>query len=203
MQTYVEILNKLKERFPEELIKYREGPKKKVGNEWKEQQFAYIPTDYLHERLDLVLGLNWNWEILGNSSIKFQKQTKQKQYRQDGSNKYDLIDIVKEVEQVVVWGRLVIKVDENTFSFRDSFGGCDVGYGSQAGDSFKIADSNAFKKACYKFGIGRYLGLEGLETDSLTEENFNKPKDLSNVKKSFLSSQVNTPVKKSSNPFAK
>jgi hypothetical protein len=168
-QTIDQILNKFKERFPDEVIKVREGPKKKVKGQWVEQLFQYIPTDHLHERLDEVCGLFWTWEILGNTIITVTKNIKEKVYKNPDADRYDLVDKQKTVEQVIVWGRLSILLPGlETPINREAFGGCDVSYGSQAGDSFKIADSNAFKKACYKFGIGRYLGLEGLEDEITT-----------------------------------
>ena len=164
-QSIDHILSKFKERFPDEVIKAREGPKKKVGGKWVGQIFQYIPTDHLHERLDDVCGIYWTWEILGHTVITVTKNSKEKVYKDD-SDRYDLVDKQKIVDQVVVWGRLSILLPGLPMPInREAFGGCDVSYGSQAGDSFKIADSNAFKKACYKFGIGRYLGLEGLEDE--------------------------------------
>lgn len=203
------ILKQLKERFPDDVVKKREGPKKKVNGRWIEQFFSYIPTDHLHERLDDTCGLNWNWEILGHSQLSFNKFGKAKKYNADGDG-YTLVEEEKKVEQIVIWGRLTIRLEDGSTTSRDAFGGCDLTYGSQAGDSFKIADSNAFKKACYKFGIGRYLGLEGLEDALVPEQtytNFNKPANpYANKNQAAAKPNVNIQITKkgvSTNPFQK
>lgn len=174
MEKYKEILDALKMDFPEESIKFREGPKKNGKIQW----FKYIPTDLLHERLDEVLGLNWTWSVLDNNTITVKKMKKEYPggYNPGQKNNYTMVEY--SVEQVAVLGRLTITLPDGTSVWRDGFGGCDMNYGTQAGDPFKIADSNAFKKACYKFGIGRYLGLEALDDDpaaSAHQEQGNNP----------------------------
>jgi hypothetical protein len=172
------ILNQLKGRFPDEVVKKRIGPNKKVDGKWVQQYFDYIPTDHLHERLDAVLSLNWSWEIVDKLRISFIKAVKVK--KDDENGRYHFEEEEKEVEQVIVCGKLTIVLPDGRTVVREALGGCDITYGSQAGDSYKIADSNAFKKACYKFGIGRYLGIEGAEEDQ----------------------HEKTPLTKSSNPFS-
>lgn len=157
MQKYETILDALKERFPQEQVKQREGPAKKVNGQWEKQMFNYVPTPYLQERLDKVLGLNWGWETLSDMVIKVVKSIKD--YK---TNEYK----VKEVEQVVTKGRLTIHLGDGQVRYREAYGGCDLNYGSQSGDAFKIADSNAFKKACLKFGVAAYLATDGLEEDT-------------------------------------
>jgi len=146
----LEILGQLKEEFPPEQVKQREGPKKNGQVQW----FSYIATDDLHERLDAVLGPNWDWEVMNSNTIAV---TKVKDDWKDGK-KVGKIEIKQ--EHVIVLGRLTVSLPSGVKIKRDAFGGCETNYGSQAGDPYKIADSGAFKKACYKLGIGRYLGLE-------------------------------------------
>lgn len=157
-KTSLDILNKLKEPFPEEIIKYREGPYDKIAKQT--QYFKYIPSEHLQERLDSILGLGWSWEITKAETVKIIKEVKQysKEKDENGRSSYSMVE--KEVEQVIVLGKLTLRLPDDTTSVRDSLGGCDVTYGVQAGDPFKIASSNAFKKACLEFGIGRYIAIE-------------------------------------------
>lgn len=157
------LLVRLKERFPQDLEKSREGPKKydKASRSWKPVHFTYIPNVYVSERLDDVVGLNWNWEVVDTKIITVKKEVKDKV--PSGGDQYTYVTRETSVEQVSMLGRLTIHLPSGKSVFRDAWGGSDLDKGSQAGDAFKIADSNAFKKAAYKFGIASYLGMDGME----------------------------------------
>ena len=81
---------------------------------------------------------------------------------------------------------------------RDSFGGCDLNYGTAAGDPHKIADSNAFRKACDKFGLAREVGGEEFNSNAKPVSGFTKPQTFSNSNTASTQSQTT-----SSNPFIK
>ena len=162
-----EILADLKAKFPDDVVKRREGPKKKDHTgKFVTQWFSYVPTDNLSERLDEVLGFNWSWEILDHCISTYTKMVSVEDgvWANSGKPKYKRVP--KESAMVAVRGRLKIFLPSGREIVRDAYGGCEMNYGSQAGDSFKIADSNAFKKACIKLGLCRYFALEGhMESD--------------------------------------
>lgn len=148
----LDILDALKERFPDEIIEEREGPKKKNPQTgyWEPLWFKYIPVPHVIERLDNVLGLGWSWEVLESKQYTatkrvYNKDTKENTYENE--------------EHVAVLGRLTIEID-GIKTRRDGWGGCELNKGAQAGDCYKIADSNALRKTAAKFGIGSYLAFD-------------------------------------------
>jgi len=161
-EIFNESLEKLKEKFPAEIVKSRPGPKKKLPNgRWVETKFDYIPDSEIRERLDEVFPLSWEWTVLETKIYTVKKLVKKY------ANGKEISRDLEDVEQVAVLGRLTLTIDDRTDSSgsktavsRDSWGGCDLKGGNQPGDSFKIATTNAFKKAAYLFGIGSYIGLE-------------------------------------------
>jgi hypothetical protein len=145
-----QVLTKLKEPFPADQIKSREGPKKN-GQPTK---FSYVATEHLQTRLEEVLGPQWDWTVISSSLQKVNKvKARWENNRKVGEDSV-------EVEQVIVHGRLTIHLPSGLIIHRDSFGGCDLNYGTTAGDPHKIADSNAFRKACDKLGLAREVGGE-------------------------------------------
>lgn len=154
------VFSKLKEEFPSNQVKQREGPKKKMPNgRWEPVMFNYIPEPYVRERLDTVLPLAWDWTVLTEKEYSVVKS----KYNKDTNQSTDI-----EVKQVVVRGRLTLHLADGFCVHREAFGGSDLEKGSQAGDPYKIASSNAFKKAAYMFGVGAYLGLvDDADTDAV------------------------------------
>ena len=67
------ILEALKAPFEKHQEKKRKGPWDKKTR--KNKYFIYIPVHFIWERLDKVLGVSWNWEILEEKSISFRKKT--------------------------------------------------------------------------------------------------------------------------------
>jgi hypothetical protein len=155
----LEILAELKKPFPEEILEKKDGPKKQINGVWVRLKFFYIPAEHLHERLDEVFGLKWSWELKETKIVDVTKEKKEKQYA-NGERVGTTSKIVEE-KQVITFGRLYAHLPSGRVVTRDACGGCDITYGTTVGDAFKIADSNAFRKACIKLGIGRYLILEG------------------------------------------
>lgn len=183
----LDILEGLKKEFPADQVRKREGNKKKnpETGQYETQWFDYIPTNFVSERLDSVLGLNWSWQVL---------ETKEYAVTKSSYNKATESYTSKQVMHVAVLGRLLIHLPDNNNVFRDAWGGCELDKGGQAGDCYKIADSNAFKKAAYKFGVGGYLGIAALENSDLREDMNQRP-----AKNSFRKTNNGTP--KSKNPF--
>ena len=174
------ILKKLKEEFPSNKIKSRKGPKNK--------RFSYIPEPLVKERLDSVLPLSWSWAV---KEYKLYRSPKEGYKPEDNY----------EVLEVAVLGRLTLDITPEYSVYRDAWGGSDMDKGSQPGDPFKIADSNAFKKAALKFGVGAYLALAGeslLEEEASVESGYasNNPFQNKKVKK-----KNNTDSASSDNPF--
>lgn len=153
-----EILNKLQAPFPPEQIKSREGPKKNGQPTY----FSYVPTEFLQQRLDSVLGLNWTWTVVAST---IEKITKTKAIWE---NRQKVGEELVQTEQVIVHGRLSLQLPDGDLVHRDAFGGCDLNYGTSAGDPHKIADSNAFKKACDKFGLAKEVGGEEFKNSKST-----------------------------------
>lgn len=151
-----DFLDQLKARFDDKILEKRDGPKRRLDDgTWVKKTFFYIPVDNLQERLDEVFGLNWAWEVSHQSVIEVEKEKKQYENGRETGK-----ELVKE-KQVIVVGKLTLFLPDGRSVSRDGCGGCDSTHGMSAGDAFKIADSNAFRKACHRFGMGRYLSLEG------------------------------------------
>lgn len=195
----LDVLTELKKPFPEEILEKKPGPNKKVGNQWIKQNFFYIPSENLHERLDDVLGLNWSWEIKESMVVDVTKEKSKKEYV-NGEMTGTTTKVVDE-KQVIVFGRLYATLPGGRVVTRDACGGCDITYGTTVGDPFKIADSNAFRKACMKLGIGRYLALEGKAEIADQKGGYNKSVD--NTQSPFTNKQQsnNNSNNNSGNPF--
>jgi hypothetical protein len=107
----------------------------------KKGKFSYIPEPVVRNRLQEVLGLDWDFEITNETITKF-----------------------KDKEAIVVKGRLSAALPSGRTVVREGFGGSLLSNGMTAGDGHKSAASNALKKAAYLLGVGAYLGLDGLES---------------------------------------
>jgi len=149
----IEKLAQLKEPFAEDQVRSRTGADNK--------EFKYIPTILVTERLDQVFPLAWSWEILDNRVDK-SVRNKRTGYNKDTQPWTPIMEDVT-VEVVSVLGRLSFQLSETKVVFRDAWGGADAGKGSASGDDFKIAATNAMKKAAYMFGVGGHIGLDVLE----------------------------------------
>lgn len=145
----IDILNALTQKFDPSLLKERNG-------------FTYIPEPLVRDRLTAVLGFDWDWVILKHELVPFNQENKNLTY-------YTKERDPREHLQVIVHGSLTIKLPNGQVARRDAFGGSALISGSMAGDAFKAASSNAFKKAAYLFGIGAYLGMDDLESTDDTK----------------------------------
>ena len=143
------ILEQLRANFPDEVIKYRKIPGK--GN----NQLAYIPVNYIIKRLNDVLGLKWNWEIISVETgidykrqfLGFDKETRKPMHEQ------------QEIPAIKVVGCLSIVLPDGLIIRRHGIGGASYEQGGAIGDREKIASSNALKRAAWKYGIGTYLAF--------------------------------------------
>lgn len=155
----LKVIEKLKEPFEGKQEKKRKGPWDKSTNSHK--YFKYIPVDIIQERLDNVLGTNWNWEILSVETTSFRKKTGGYKDRKTGNYiEENIIDLPASS----VTGRLTITFPSGKIVSRDGIGGATIDKGLDGGDAQKIAASNALKKAASLFGVGAYLSLEGNDT---------------------------------------
>lgn len=178
------LLSRLKAEFPPDQIKQRKGPTKKIGNKFVKTTLKYIPTTYVVGRLDDVFPLSWSWE---NKDCKVYTGTK----RVFNNEQHDYESGQEtQVEHIAVLGRLTIILPNGQSVYRDGWGGSELLKGSQAGDGFKIAASNAFKKAALNFGVGLYLAVEGLEEEDSVE------KEQVNSKKTVKSTKTKNPFRK-------
>jgi len=154
-----QLLDNLKRPFADNEVESRPGPKRKRGNKWVEMKFSYIPEPYVRQRLDEVLPLAWSWEVKEYKIYQVTKPVK------GNSTEETYL-----AEEIAILGRLTLYFQDGTSVFRDAWGGSSLAKGSQEGDSFKIADSNAFKKAALKFGIGSYLAVDLEKHTESTED---------------------------------
>jgi len=137
-QTDTEVFERLSERFDESDVKSRPGGGGK--------RFKYLPEPVVRNRLSEVLGLNWDWEIVSETETEFRGK-----------------------QCIIVRGRLTITLPESGRKVtREGHGGAELGKGNAAGDSYKIAASNALKKSAYLMGIGAYFGLDSEESQDDT-----------------------------------
>jgi len=124
-----DIYNLLSEPFPREV----ERSRRKGGT-----NLTYIPVSEVIARMNRVIGIeNWSSETLAC-------------YR-DNANP----------DWVIAHVRVTANIDGSTVH-RDGWGGQQIktmktGDIVDLGDEFKGAESDAFKKACQKFGVGLYL----------------------------------------------
>lgn len=188
-----DLLSKLKERFSEDVIREREGADGKI--------FKYISTLHVAERLDLVFPLAWSWEVI-DSKVHQTRKTRTKTVWNKTVQPWTKTstEIEVDIQNLSVLGRLTITLPDGTKTSRDAWGGCELFKGGQAGDDYKIADSNAFKKAAYKFGVGTHIGLDAeLDEGSVDPNQQNQTNNKSSNKFSSKKSQKMT----SENPFLK
>jgi len=122
--------------FPKELIRYREGQKKK--------QLAYVETAYYIDRLNEAFCYQWTWEILSETITEFEVFCKGKL-------------TVKIAGQTVIketyGGKDIIMVDIFDRQTRQVTGKKPF----SIADDLKSASSDALKKACSLLGIGLHL----------------------------------------------
>lgn len=163
-----EIVKALKAKFDPRVIQHRAGPKKQVGNRWVEQKFSYVPTEHCIKRLDDTMPLSWSWSVVQHERVSFIRTKKWFDVKKQSE-----VSQEQNCDQVIVHGRLTLYFPDGPIS-QDAFGGSEITSGSgQAGDQYKIAASNALRKACYQFGIGAYLGFEDYDVSAADEA---KPK---------------------------
>jgi len=179
-----QILKELKAPFEKHQEKKRKGPWDKKTR--KNKYFIYIPVHYIWERLDNILGVNWNWEILEEKSISFRK--KSGGYADKNTGQF-IEEKITDLPGVSVTGRLTITFPSGKIAYRDGIGGATIDKGMDAGDAQKIAVSNAFKKAAFFFGVTAYLALDG---DEAVDDTTTFTNDYSN---NYSSAPINpTPV---------
>jgi hypothetical protein len=129
----IQTLNKaqvdfLLQRTPKNEIKYRQG---RGG-----MQFAYVEHGYVTERLNLVFGFNWDFEIVDKQILD---------------------------DEVIVEARLTVRTPNGQTIVKTQFGGADIkrhASGAKSGrplsiaDDYKAAASDALKKCSSLLGIG-------------------------------------------------
>lgn len=131
----------LLQRTPKKEIKYRQG---RGG-----LQFAYVEHGYVTERLNLVFGFNWDFEIVDKQILE---------------------------DEVIVEARLTVRTPNSQTIVKTQFGGADIKRhtsGAKSGrpvsiaDDYKAAASDALKKCASLLGIG--LDLYGRDRPEETE----------------------------------
>ena len=129
MQTLSEAqVDFLLQRTPKKEIKYRQG---RGG-----LQFAYVEHGYVTERLNLVFGFNWDFEIVDKQILE---------------------------DEVIVEARLTVRTPGGQTIVKTQFGGADIkrhASGAKNGrplsiaDDYKAAASDALKKCASLLGVG-------------------------------------------------
>jgi hypothetical protein len=118
----------LMQRTPKKEIKYRQG---RGG-----LQFAYVEHGYVTERLNLVFGFNWDFEIVDKQILE---------------------------DEVIVEARLTVRTPNGQTIVKTQFGGAEIkrhASGAKSGrplsiaDDYKAAASDALKKCASLLGIG-------------------------------------------------
>lgn len=143
MQTFNEAqVDFLLQRTPAKEIKTRQG---KGG-----RQFAYVEHGYVTERLNLVFGFNWDFEVVDKQILD---------------------------DEVIVEARLTVRTPQGQTIVKTQFGGADIerhSSGAKNGrplsiaDNYKSACSDALKKCASLLGIG--LDLYGRDMEPATED---------------------------------
>jgi hypothetical protein len=139
MQTLTEAqVDFLLQRTPKHEIKLRQG---RGG-----MQFSYVEHGYVTERLNLVFGFNWDFEVVDKQILE---------------------------DEVIVEARLTVRTPGGQTIVKTQFGGADIkrhASGSRSGrplsiaDDYKAAASDALKKCASLLGIGLDLyGRDRLE----------------------------------------
>jgi hypothetical protein len=134
----------LLQRTPKHEIKYRQG---RGG-----MQFAYVEHGYVTERLNLVFGFNWDFEIVDKQILD---------------------------DEVIVEARLTVRTPGGQTIVKTQFGGAEIkrhtsgpksGRPLSIADDYKAAASDALKKCASLLGIG--LDLYGRDRpDEFDPEN--------------------------------
>ncbi|MDQ3931054.1 MAG: Rad52/Rad22 family DNA repair protein, partial [Chloroflexota bacterium] len=129
MQTLTEAqVDFLLQRTPKHEIKLRQG---RGG-----MQFSYVEHGYVTERLNLVFGFNWDFEIVDKQILE---------------------------DEVIVEARLTVRTPNGQTIVKTQFGGADIkrhASGAKSGrplsiaDDYKAAASDALKKCASLLGIG-------------------------------------------------
>lgn len=118
----------LLQRTPRHEIKYRQG---RGG-----LQFAYVEHGYVTERLNMVFGFNWDFEVVDKQILE---------------------------DEVVVEAKLTVRTPSGQTIIKTQFGGADIkrhASGTKNGrplsiaDDFKAAASDALKKCASLLGVG-------------------------------------------------
>jgi hypothetical protein len=118
----------LLQRTPRHEIKYRQG---RGG-----LQFAYVEHGYVTERLNMVFGFNWDFEVVDKQILE---------------------------DEVVVEARLTVRTPGGQTIVKTQFGGADIkrhasgmknGRPLSIADDFKAAASDALKKCASLLGVG-------------------------------------------------
>jgi hypothetical protein len=158
MQTLSEAqVDFLLQRTPKREIKMRQG---RGG-----LQFAYVEHGYVTERLNLVFGFNWDFEVVDKQILE---------------------------DEVIVEARLTVRTPNGQTIVKTQFGGADIkrhSSGARSGrpvsiaDDYKAAASDALKKCASLLGIG--LDLYGrdrpAENDAESPTSERKPSDTAKV----------------------
>lgn len=148
MQTLSEAqVDFLMQRTPKREIKMRQG---RGG-----LQFAYVEHGYVTERLNLVFGFNWDFEIVDKQILD---------------------------DEVIVEARLTVRTPGGQTIVKTQFGGAEIkrhASGNRSGrplsiaDDYKAAASDALKKCASLLGIG--LDLYGRDRPADGEEDNPQP----------------------------
>lgn len=183
------VLEQLKAPFEESQVKKRKGPyDKKIK---KNKYFTYIPVHFVRERLDEVLGFNWEWEVVDILPTTFQSKSKG-EWDQETRSYVGGGELV-ETPGVVITGRLTVLLPSGKKVFRDGTGGASMDKGMGPGDAQKIAASNALKRAAYMFGVGSYLALESdeaLDDTSTFSNDFSNASSIQNFNNPYVHTNV-------------
>lgn len=132
----------LLQRTPRHEIKYRQG---RGG-----LQFAYVEHGYVTERLNMVFGFNWDFEVVDKQILE---------------------------DEVIVEAKLTVRTPGGQTIVKTQFGGADIkrhASGNKNGrplsiaDDFKAAASDALKKCASLLGVG--LDLYGRDRPEELEE---------------------------------
>ena len=131
----------LLQRTPKNEIKMRQG---RGG-----MQFAYVEHGYVTERLNMVFGFNWDFEIVDKQILE---------------------------DEVIVEARLTVRTPKGQTIIKTQFGGADIkrhASGQKMGrplsiaDDYKAAGSDALKKCASLLGIGLDLyGRDRMDEDA-------------------------------------
>jgi|GEM_PF-1308156 len=145
MQTLTEAqVDFLLQRTPKHEIKLRQG---RGG-----MQFSYVEHGYVTERLNLVFGFNWDFEVVDKQILD---------------------------DEVIVEARLTVRTPGGQTIVKTQFGGAEIkrhASGSKSGrplsvaDDYKAAASDALKKCASLLGIGLDLyGRDRPEGDDIED----------------------------------